>query len=161
MELCKTSNFSIFTFINASDLNFCTRSYSSCVYCMVSFSNGKVCKMMTSHLRTLCDDYHSCLTSYLEDVRCKLIAIRVDGRQEDRLDLVVSQFIWRLLWRQESLEKRKYIFVNLFIYPFVCLALSSGWVFKKTVVGELTVFMPLVVVLIGQFWWRWRWLQFW
>ena len=37
MGLCKTSNFSIFTFINASDLNFCTRSYSSCVYCIVSF----------------------------------------------------------------------------------------------------------------------------
>ena len=50
MELCKTSNFSIFTFINASNLKFCTRSYSSCVYHMMRFkgSNGKVCKMMTS-----------------------------------------------------------------------------------------------------------------
>ena len=31
MGLCKTSNFSIFTFINTSDLKFCTRSYSSCI----------------------------------------------------------------------------------------------------------------------------------
>ena len=55
MGLCKTSNFSIFTFINASDLKFCTRSYSSCVYRMMRFKglNGKVCKMMTSHFRTL------------------------------------------------------------------------------------------------------------
>ena len=55
MGLYKTSNFSIFTFINASDMKFCTRSYSSCVYCMMRFkvSNGKVCKMMTSHFRTL------------------------------------------------------------------------------------------------------------
>ena len=35
MGLCKTSNFSIFTFINASDLKFCTCSYSSCVYRMM------------------------------------------------------------------------------------------------------------------------------
>ena len=55
MGLCKTSNFSIFAFINASDLKFCTRSYSSCVYRMMRFkgSNGKVSKMMTSHFRTL------------------------------------------------------------------------------------------------------------
>ena len=55
MGLCETSNFSIFTFINASDLKFCTRSYSSCVYHMMKFkgSSGKVCKMMTSHFRTL------------------------------------------------------------------------------------------------------------
>ena len=55
MGLCKTSNFSIFTFINGSDLKFCTRSHSSCVYLMMRFkgSNGKVCKMMTSHFRTL------------------------------------------------------------------------------------------------------------
>ena len=48
MGLCKTSNFSIFTFINASDLKFCARSYSSCVYHMMRFkgSNGKLCKMM-------------------------------------------------------------------------------------------------------------------
>ena len=54
MGLCKISIFSIFTFINASDLKFCTRSYSSCVYHMMRFkgSNGKVCKMMTSHFRT-------------------------------------------------------------------------------------------------------------
>ena len=33
----------------------CTCSYSSCVYLMMMFkgSNGKVCKMMTSHFRTL------------------------------------------------------------------------------------------------------------
>ena len=55
MGLCKTSNFPIFTFINASDLKFCTRSYSSCVYHMMRFKglNGKVCKMMKSHFRTL------------------------------------------------------------------------------------------------------------
>ena len=53
MGLCKTSIFSILTFINASDLNFCTRSYNSCVYRMMRLSNGKVCKMMTSHFRTL------------------------------------------------------------------------------------------------------------
>ena len=35
MGLCKTSNFSIFTSINASDLKFCTCSYSGCVYRMM------------------------------------------------------------------------------------------------------------------------------
>ena len=52
MELCKTLNVTIFT----SELKFCPRSYSSsCVYLMTRFksSNGKVCKMMTSHFRTL------------------------------------------------------------------------------------------------------------
>ena len=41
-------------FINASDLKFCPHSYSSCVYRMMRFkgSNGKLCKMMTSHFRT-------------------------------------------------------------------------------------------------------------
>ena len=34
MGLCETSNFSIFAFINASDLKFCTRS---CVYRMMRF----------------------------------------------------------------------------------------------------------------------------
>ena len=53
MGLCETSNVSIFTFINASDLKFCTRPHGSCVYWMMR--NGKVCKMMTSHFRTLCD----------------------------------------------------------------------------------------------------------
>ena len=55
MGLCKTSNFSIFTFINASDLKFCPRSYSSCVYLMMRFrgSNENICKMMMSHFRTL------------------------------------------------------------------------------------------------------------
>ena len=50
MGLCETSNFSIFTFINASDLKFCPRSYSSCVYRMMKFkgSNGKVCKMIVT-----------------------------------------------------------------------------------------------------------------
>ena len=42
-------------FINASDLKFCPHSYSSCVYRMMRFkgSNGKICKMMTSHFGTL------------------------------------------------------------------------------------------------------------
>ena len=50
MGLCKTSNFSIFTFISGSDLKFCTRSYSSWVYRMIGCkgSNEKACKMMTS-----------------------------------------------------------------------------------------------------------------
>ena len=55
MGLCKTSNVFIFTVINASDLKFCPRSYSSCVYLMMRFrgSNENICKMMTSHFRTL------------------------------------------------------------------------------------------------------------
>ena len=37
MGLGKTSNFSIFIFlINANDLKFCTHSYSSCVYHMMT-----------------------------------------------------------------------------------------------------------------------------
>ena len=52
--LCKTSNFSSFTFINASDLNFCAFSYNSCGDHMASFKclNGNVCKMV-SHVITL------------------------------------------------------------------------------------------------------------
>ena len=59
MRLCKTSNFSILTSLNANDLKFCPHSYSSCVYCMMRFkgSNGKVCKMITSHFRTLLPTY--------------------------------------------------------------------------------------------------------
>ena len=55
MGVCKTSNFSIFTFINDRDLTFCTRSYSSCEYHMMKCkgSNGKVCKMMMSPFGTL------------------------------------------------------------------------------------------------------------
>ena len=55
MGLCKTSNVSIFTFINASDLKFCQRSYSCCAYRMTRFkgSNGKICKIMMSHFGTL------------------------------------------------------------------------------------------------------------
>ena len=51
MGLCETSDFSIFTFSSASDLKFCTRSYSKCFFLMTRFKgvNGKVCKMMTSH----------------------------------------------------------------------------------------------------------------
>ena len=54
MGLCETSNFSIFTFIDASGLEFCIRSYSNCVYHMMRFqsSKGKVCKIMRSHFRT-------------------------------------------------------------------------------------------------------------
>ena len=57
MGLCKTSNISIFTFINASDFKFCTRSYSDCVYCIMRFKglNGRVCKLMTLGLyKTAC-----------------------------------------------------------------------------------------------------------
>ena len=55
MGLCKTSNVSIFTFTNASDLKFCTRSYSSCINLIMRFkgSNEKNGKMMTTHFRTL------------------------------------------------------------------------------------------------------------
>ena len=54
MGLCKTSDVSTLTFINASDLKFCAGSYRSCVYLMmrISGSNGKICKMMTLHFRT-------------------------------------------------------------------------------------------------------------
>ena len=41
MGLCKTPNFSIFTFINANNLKFCTHSYSSCVYRMTRFKEFK------------------------------------------------------------------------------------------------------------------------
>ena len=58
MGLCKTSNFSVFTFITARDLKFCTRFYSSCVCTCIS--HGKVCKMMMSHFCTL--NYHRLLT---------------------------------------------------------------------------------------------------
>ena len=37
MGLCKTSNVFIFSVINASDLKFRPRSYSSCVYRMMRF----------------------------------------------------------------------------------------------------------------------------
>ena len=59
MGLYKTSIFSISTFINANDLKFCPRSYSSCVYRMMrsKCSNGKVCKMMMSHFGTLYPSY--------------------------------------------------------------------------------------------------------
>ena len=55
MGPCKTSNVFIFSVINTSDLKFCPRSYSSCVYRMMRFrgSNENICKMMTSHFRTL------------------------------------------------------------------------------------------------------------
>ena len=52
MGLYKTSNFSIFTFMNASGLKFCTCSYSSSVYLRFKGLNGKICKMMMSHFRT-------------------------------------------------------------------------------------------------------------
>ena len=52
---CGTSNFSIFTFSSTSNLKVCIRSYSNCFYLMMRFwgSDGKVCKMMTSHYGTL------------------------------------------------------------------------------------------------------------
>ena len=54
MGLCKTSNLSISTFINASDLKYCACFYSSCVYHMMRFKglNRKVCKVMMSRFRT-------------------------------------------------------------------------------------------------------------
>ena len=55
MGLCKTSNLSIITFINASNLKLFTLSHSICVYHMMRFKglNGKVCKMMMSKFGTL------------------------------------------------------------------------------------------------------------
>ena len=52
MGLCKTPNFSIFTFVNASDF---AHILAAAVYCLMRFkgSNGKVCKMMLSHPTTL------------------------------------------------------------------------------------------------------------
>ena len=69
MGLCKTSSFSIFTFSNASDLKFCPRSYSSCAYHMMRFkgSNGKVCKMMTSHFRW----------TFLMEAKADIVTIRL------------------------------------------------------------------------------------
>ena len=46
MGLYKTSNVSIFTFIYAGDLKFCTWNLTAAM--------EKVCKMMTFHFRTLC-----------------------------------------------------------------------------------------------------------
>ena len=49
MGLYKISIFSIFTFIvEDNNLKFCTCSYSSCIYRIMTFKglNGKVCKMM-------------------------------------------------------------------------------------------------------------------
>ena len=41
MGLYKTSIFSIFTFIWANDLKFCTRSHTSCRYCMMGLKFAK------------------------------------------------------------------------------------------------------------------------
>ena len=41
MGLYKTSIFSIFTFIWANDLKFCTRSYTSCIYRMMGLKFAK------------------------------------------------------------------------------------------------------------------------
>ena len=53
MGLCETSNFSIFTFINASDLKFGTRSYSSCVYLMMRFKRFEWKSLRNDNI-TLC-----------------------------------------------------------------------------------------------------------
>ena len=55
MGLSKTSNFSIPTIINASDLKYCTHSKLCTVYHTMRFkrSDGKVCKIMTSHFGAL------------------------------------------------------------------------------------------------------------
>ena len=65
MGLCKTSNFSIFTFINASYLKFCPRSYSSCVYHMMRFKglDEKVCKMIC-HTLELYEAPVNCILLY-------------------------------------------------------------------------------------------------
>ena len=46
MELCETSNFSIFTFSSASGLKVCTRSYSNSFYLVMRFEglDGKFAK---------------------------------------------------------------------------------------------------------------------
>ena len=75
MGLCKTSNLSIFTLINASDLKFCPHSYSSCVYLMMRSkgSNGKNCKMMMSHFGTLLYMYNG-ISKLINSLRVGLIA---------------------------------------------------------------------------------------
>ena len=64
MGLCKTSNFSVFTFINASNLEFCTFLQQLCILHdeVYKGSNGKVCKMMTSHFGSL---LHKCYLASL------------------------------------------------------------------------------------------------
>ena len=52
MELCKTSNISIFTFIMLAIWNF-AHVLTAAVYIAWRGSNEKVCKMMTSHFRIL------------------------------------------------------------------------------------------------------------
>ena len=91
MGLRKTSNFSIFTFTKANDLKFCTCSYSSCVYRMMMFKglNGKVCKMITSHFRTLLLKLTSFKEIFKKLVPCRIqLPIHWDG--------VVSQDLWDL-----------------------------------------------------------------
>ena len=83
MGLCKTSNFSIFTFIKDNVLKFFTRSCSSCVYRMIRFkgSNGKVCKTLELHAENLTAPRDSCASR--GNLRLR---IEVQGRLSERVD---------------------------------------------------------------------------
>ena len=57
MGLWETSSFSIFTFINASNLKFCKRSCSSCVYHMMRFEWKSDIVLYDSNLEK-CEKYN-------------------------------------------------------------------------------------------------------
>ena len=70
MGLCKTSNFSIFTFIKDNDLTFCTCSYSSCVYRMFEWKSlqnddGTLYPQNVSSFRPL-SEYLGCVYTILD-----------------------------------------------------------------------------------------------
>ena len=104
--LCKTSICSIFTFIKANDLKFCTRSYSSCVYHMMRFkgSNGKVCKIMTSALQL----YGELIISFIEWIPAQtfmLLKRRSDINHAPIFKVIPRQSTW-WLWNVNKLVLR-------------------------------------------------------
>ena len=94
--LCKTSNFSIFTSINASDLKFCPRSYSSCVYHMMRFngSNGNVWKWWR-HTSVLCCTHYieSCLSIFSRTLAVPVVFRRID--QSSKVALRSLKIVYR------------------------------------------------------------------
>ena len=97
MGLHKTSIFSIFIFIKDNDLKFCTRSYSSCVYHMMRFkgSNGKVCKMMTSRFKTLCQDSEETKTKFLAKMEKTIANV---SYSEDNIHLFLLSHLHLFGW---------------------------------------------------------------
>ena len=90
MGLCKTSNFSLFAFTKDNYLKFCARSYSSCVYRMMRFkgSNGKVCKMMTSHFGTL--------QTFITDRTAPIDPLHLHGNAANRWHRTIRFFYMRI-----------------------------------------------------------------